>query len=118
MWFIMAVLFLMGSAITIERIDDHILPDITRWAWWTMNLLACGLAALYAAYSQFWQKAVGWLAVTLFYVQYPVLWDWHIAMVPQQPDGFPWGIIYIIANVVIPLLLVTVGVMRPVVRGG
>ena len=118
MWLLASVLILLGSSTVIAGLDDHVLPPMARWCWWTANLLTCGLAAIYANYATFWWKAVGLVSVTLFYLSYPLLWDTYLSMIPDTPAGFPWPDVFVVANVVLPIILVTIGLVRPVVRMG
>ena len=39
-------------------------------------------------------------------------------MIPDTPAGFPWPDVFVVANVVLPIILVTIGPVRPVVRMG
>lgn len=118
MLFLLAVLFLLGSAGVIAGLPDHVLPPLARWGWWSMHLYSCALASIYADYGRFHQRALALVAVTLFYVSYPLLWDQYLELMPATPATFPWAEVFVIANVVIPVVLVTLGPLMPAVRLG
>ena len=118
MWFLLAVLFLLGSTEVIGEFPDHVLPPMARWGWWTSLLLSCGMASIYTSYDRFHWKALGLVCCTMFYTSYPLLWDEYLAMMPTEPATFPWSTVFVVFNVVLPVVLVTIGPLIPVVRRG
>ena len=118
--FLLTVLIMMGTAERIGGFPDHVLPPLARWGWWTASLWVCGLAANYASYRGFADKAAGLLAATLFYASYPLLWGDYVKLIPPGPEHLAswWPTIFVIINVVLPLAAVTIGPIRPVVRMG
>ena len=118
MWLLIAVLAMLGSAEVIGGLDDHILPPMARWSWWTATLLACGVASIYDGYGRFHQKALGLVSVTLFYTSYPLFWAHYLRMLPAAPEDFPWAPVFVAANVLLPIILVTLGPLLPAVRMG
>ena len=116
MWLLVAVLVLLGSSEVIAGLDDHVLPPVARWGWWTLTLLGCGLASIHAPFGRFHQKAMGLVSVTMFYTSYPLLWDTYVGMIPAEPADFPWTTVFLTVNVILPLILVTIGPLLPVIR--
>ena len=117
MWFAVAVLVLLGSSQVIAEFPDHVLPPIARWGWWTATLWGCGLASIYSGYARFHWKAIGLLSVMLFYASYPLLWDTYSGTMLATHAVIPWATGLVAANVVLPIIMVTIGPLLPVVRG-
>ena len=110
-----ATLLLYATTEVIGGWTAFALPPLAAWGWWTMSLLACGAASIYERYARFHQKFLGLVSVTLFYASYPLLWDSYIGMMPQAPEGFPWPVICVALNIILPIILVTAGPLLPVV---
>ena len=115
MWLPVMVLVMMGSTGVIAGLDDHVLPPLARWGWWTLTLWACGVASIYAPYNAFHWRALGLISVSLFYVSYPLLWDTYILMMPVA-DNFAWPEVFVLANIILPLVMVTIGPTKAAVK--
>ena len=114
-----AVLVLFGTTEVLGGWDGDVLPPVVRWTWWTAALLACGVASIYERYGRFHQKALGLLAVTMFYLSYPLLWTSYVEIIPPAGPGPDlWPTLFLVANVLLPVIMVTVGPLLPVVRIG
>ena len=113
MWLLTAVLVLLGSTEVIAGLGDNALPPMARWSWFTASQLSCGLAAIYSPYVRFHWRALGLASITLFYISYPMMWDKYVSIMPTEPVGFPWPDIFVAVNVILPLLLVTMGPVLP-----
>ena len=118
MWLFVMVVIMLGSVEVIDGFSDHVLPPVARWGWWTLTLAACGLASIAGSYAKFWQKVLGLVSISLFYISYPLLWSDYVEMIPRASEAALWGNVFIVANVIIPLLMVTMGPLLPVVRRG
>ena len=117
MWLLAAVLVLLGSTEIIAGLGDNALPPVARWAWFTTSQLSCGLAAIYSPYARFHWRAIGLASITLFYISYPLMWDKYIIIMPTEPATFPWPDIFVAMNVILPLILITIGPILPVMGG-
>ena len=113
-----AVLVLFGTTEVIGGWDAGVLPPVVRWTWWTAALLACGVASIYERYGRFHQKALGLVAITMFYLSYPLMWRSYVEMIPPAGPGGPelWPTLFLVANVLLAVIMVTVGPLLPVVR--
>lgn len=85
-----------------------------------MVLLACGVASVYERFGRFHRKALGLVSVTLFYLKYPLFWGTYTGMVPSMGDGGATlgAVMFLVVNVLVPVILVTVGPLLPVVGVG
>ena len=115
MWFLAAVIVLMWGTEMLSGVPDYAMPPLARWGIWTLCLLMCGVASIYADYGRFHDKALGWLSLTLFYATFPMLWSTYLTLIPSS-DTFAWGLVFAGANVILPLILVSIGPLLPVVR--
>ena len=116
MWLLAMVLIMLGSSEVIAGLEDHVLPPMARWGWWTLTLWMCGVASIYAPWGRFHWNVMGLLSVSLFYCGYAFLWPTYVQMIPASPDTLPWAEVFVVANVILPLVMVTIGPLRPVAR--
>ena len=119
MYLLAAVLVTYGSAAAIGEWGGS-LPGLVRWSWLTFVLLACGWASIHEGYERFWERALGLASVSLFYISYPLLWEQYQAAMPEtSAGGFAhWPELFLVANVLLPLIFVTIGPLLPVVATG
>ena len=116
MWFLASVLILMGGSELVSELPDHVLPPLARWGWWTLMLLACGLASVYSPRGRFWQRAMALMAIILFYLSYPLLWDTYTRLMPVEPADFPWQPVFLALNVLLPIIMVSMGPLLKTMR--
>ena len=114
MLLVLAVLVLYGSTAIMGGMDDHVLPPLVRWSWWTVLLLACGLGSIYSQYNRWHSKALGLIGCSLFYVSYPLLWTSYASFIPEDDDA--WYRIAVLVNIVVPVVMVAIGPIVPSVR--
>lgn len=113
-----AVLILIAGTEVIAGLGDNVLPyDTVRYIWWTMHLYSCAAASIQGGFGRFHDRTSGFIAVTLFFISYNLWWDSYLAMMPATAD-FAWARVYMLVNVVIPMILVGIGPMIPVFRRG
>ena len=117
MWFFVAVLVLWGTTFEMARWDHWVLPTVTEWTWWTFSLYVCGIAAATGRFISLAEKLMGLFGFCLVVIYYRTQSDTYMQFVPSNeahPDM--WAAIFMVVNLLGPLILITVGVLSPAVQ--
>ena len=119
MWFLASVLLLWGTTVMLARWDDHILPAIIQWAWWTASLYVCAVAALAEPFRDLHAKVMGMFGYSLVVIYYTTVTAVYTSLVPVdagRPDL--WPTVFLTVNLMGPLALITLGCLSPAVQRG
>ena len=117
MWFFLSVLILWSTTIEVARWDEHVLPTMTEWTWWTFNLYVCGIAATSARFLSLAEKVTGLFGFSMLAIYYRTMSATYMTFLPtnaEHPDL--WPSIFLVVNLLGPLLLATVGVLQPAIQ--
>ena len=117
MWFFVAVLILWGMTATMARWDPWVLAPIAQWTWWTFHLCVCGVAATTERFLGLAEKIMGLFGFCLVVIYYRTMADTYMQFVPSNEDHPDlWAAIFMVVNLLGPLVLITVGVLSTTVQ--
>ena len=117
MWFFVAVLVLWGTTLQLASWDDWVLSPVTQWSWWTFNLYVCGVAATTTRFLTLADRLMGVFGFALVVVYYRTMHETYLKFVPADtanPDM--WPMIFLVMNLIGPLLLIVVGLVHTAVQ--
>ena len=117
MWFFVAVLILWSTTFELARWDDFVLPTVTEWAWWTVILYVCGIAAISGRFISLAEKVTGLFGFCLVAIYYRTMSDTYMTFLPtdaEHPDL--WPSVFLVINLAGPLILMTVGLLNTAVQ--
>ena len=117
MWFFAAVLVLWGTTLQLAGWDDWVISPVTEWAWWTCSLYVCGVAATTTRFLSLADRLMGVFGFALVVIYYRTMPDTYLEFVPtSETNPDMWPTIFLVVNLVGPLLLITVGLIQTAVR--
>ena len=113
-----AVLLLWSITQGLDQRGDA-LPSLVLWAVWSAALLGCAAAAWADVYLSLSARVAGLMSFVLFGLYYITQQGVYLAFVPIDP-AYPdmWATLYTVINLVSPIGLVTVGILRMAVQRG
>jgi len=94
-------------------------PPLLIWALWTSALFLCGAASWADVYLTLTNRVAGLAAYTMLTVYYITMQAEYLQFIPSDAD-YPdlWPTLYMVINLVSPIGLVTVGILRMAVQRG
>ena len=117
MWFFAAVLILWGSTAFYGEWDSWVLPPVVEWAWWTFHQYTVGAAALSENFTSLASRVMGVLGYTLLVIYYTTMSATYITFLPTDSTNVDlWPTIFMMVNLVGPIVLATAGCLQPAVQ--
>ena len=117
MWFFVAVLILWGSTAYYGEWDPWVLPPVAAWAWWTFHLYLVAAAALSESFMTLGARVMGVMGYTLLVIYYTTMSATYMTFLPADATNVDlWPTIFMMVNLVGPLLLVTAACVAPAVQ--
>ena len=94
-------------------------PPLLIWALWTLALFLCGAAAWSDVYLTLANRVAGLVAYTMLVIYYITMQTDYLKFIPSD-TAYPdlWATLYMVINLVAPIGMVTVGILRTAVQSG
>ena len=117
MMYFLAILVLWAVTALLERQGAGLIPDVVQWGIWTVALYLPGVTAIEEDWKAVHARALGIVGYLLIVVYYTTQMDVYLAFLPvDAARPALWPTIFLVTNLVIPLVLVTVGCASPAVQ--